>query len=77
LEAIMKALLATTLLLGLSSFTAARAEWEMLDPGTAVAPNFTAPVPAPAPATIVVTAPAPTVAAPTVATTARAGVATK
>jgi hypothetical protein len=54
LEGIVKALLATTLLLGLSSFTAAHAEWEILDPGTAVASNLTAP------------APAPTVAAPTV-----------
>jgi hypothetical protein len=71
----MKALLATTLLLGLSSFTPAHAEWEILDPGTAVAPNFT--VPAPAPVATVVTAPATTVAVPTVATTARAGVATK
>ena len=33
----MKTLLATALLLGLSSFTAAHAEWEILDPGTAVA----------------------------------------
>jgi hypothetical protein len=32
----MKAILATALLLGLSSFTA-HAEWEILDPGTAVA----------------------------------------
>jgi hypothetical protein len=32
----MKTLLATALLLGLSSFTAAHAEWEILDPGTAV-----------------------------------------
>jgi hypothetical protein len=71
----MKALLATALLLGLSSFAPAHAEWEMLDPGTAVAPNFTAPAPAPAPS--VVTAPAPTVAAPPVATTARAGATAK
>jgi hypothetical protein len=49
------------------------AEWEILDPGTAVAPNFTVP----APATSVVTAPATTVAAPTVATTERAGVTAK
>jgi hypothetical protein len=70
----MKALLATTLMLGLSSFTAAHAEWEILDPGTAVAPNFTVSAPAPTPASTVVTAP---VAAPTVATTARAGVTAK
>jgi hypothetical protein len=44
----MKALLATALLLGLSSFTAAQAEWEILDPHTAVGP-----VTAPAPATSV------------------------
>jgi hypothetical protein len=40
----MKALLATALLLGLSSFTAAQAEWEILDPVTAVGP-VTAPAP--------------------------------
>ena len=34
----MKALLAAALLLGLSSLTAARAEWEILDPGTDMAP---------------------------------------
>jgi hypothetical protein len=32
----MKPLLATALLIGLSAFTAAHAEWEILDPGTAV-----------------------------------------
>ena len=38
----MRTLLATALLLGISSLTGARAEWEILDPGTAVGP--TAPV---------------------------------
>ena len=61
----MKALLATTLLLGLSSFTAAHAEWEILDPGTAVAADVTA-----------LASTASTVAAPTVVTT-EAGVTAK
>jgi hypothetical protein len=77
----MKALLATALLLGLSSFTAAHAEWEILDPGTAVAPNYTASAHAAsvvaAPAMSVVTAPAPSVAVPTVPATEQAGVTTK
>jgi hypothetical protein len=40
----MKAILATALLLGLSSFTA-HAEWEILDPGTTVATDARAPAP--------------------------------
>ena len=40
----MITLLATALLLGISSFTVARADWEILDPGTAVGPRATAPV---------------------------------
>ena len=40
----MRTLLATALLLGISSLTVARAEWEILDPGTAVGPRATAPV---------------------------------
>jgi hypothetical protein len=77
----MKALLASAVLLGLSSFTAAHAEWEILEPGTAVLPNYTASAPATsvvaasAPATSVVTAPAPSVAVPTAAE--QAGVTTK
>jgi hypothetical protein len=55
----MKALLASAVLLSLSSFTAAHAE--ILDPDTAVLPNYTAS----ASATSVVTAPAPSVAVPT------------
>ena len=77
----MKALLATALLLGLSPFTPAHAEWEILDPGTAVLPNYAASasaprvVAAPVPATSVVTAPAPSVAVPAAAE--QAGIKTK
>jgi hypothetical protein len=65
--------LASALLLGFSPFTAAHAEWEILDPGTAVLPNYTAS----APAMSVVTAPAPSVAVPTAPATEQAGVTTK
>jgi len=37
----MKTLLAITMLIGASSFTTAYAEWEILDPGTAVSATTT------------------------------------
>jgi hypothetical protein len=60
----MKAILATALLLSLSSFTA-HAEWEILDPGTAVATDARAP----APIVTVATDPAPSVTVSNVGTT--------